>query len=149
MSSVYLQIQRRKKGESQYLMEEGGRLRRGYGKYIQRRDERHPGVLGPISLLRGRTAFLLLDSVTGCLEGRSEVANWVVVVFSQSLSRVQLFTTPWTAAHQAFHHHLPAFALTHVFWVGDAIQPSHPLSLPSPPAFNLSQHQSLFQWVNS
>ena len=38
---------------------------------------------------------------------------------------------------------------THVNWVGDAIQPSHPLSSPSPPAFNLSQHQGLFQWVSS
>ena len=46
-------------------------------------------------------------------------------------------------------HHLPEFIQTHVHWVGDAIQPSHPLSSPSPPAFNLSQHQSLFQWVSS
>ena len=38
-------------------------------------------------------------------------------------------------------HHLPEFAQTHVHWVSDAIQPSHPLSSPSPPAFNLSQHQ--------
>ena len=44
-------------------------------------------------------------------------------------------------------HHLPEFAQTHVHWVGDAIQPSHPLSSPSPPAFSLSQHQGLFQWV--
>ena len=42
------------------------------------------------------------------------------------------------------HHHLPEFTQTHVHWVGDAIQPSHPLSSPSPPAFNLSQHQGLF-----
>ena len=40
-------------------------------------------------------------------------------------------------------------AKTHVHWVSDAIQPSHPLSLPSPPAFTLSQHQSLFQLVSS
>ena len=39
------------------------------------------------------------------------------------------------------HHQIPEFTQTHVHWVGDAIQPSHPLSLPSPPAFNLSQHQ--------
>ena len=44
-------------------------------------------------------------------------------------------------------HHLPEFAQTHVHWVGDAIQPSHPLSSPSSPAFSLFQHQSLFQWV--
>ena len=47
------------------------------------------------------------------------------------------------------HHHLPEFTQTHIHWVGDAIQPSHPLSSPSLPAPNPSQHQSLFQWVNS
>ena len=41
------------------------------------------------------------------------------------------------------------FTQTHVHWVGDAIQPPHPLSSPSPPAFNLSQHQCLFKWVSS
>ena len=46
------------------------------------------------------------------------------------------------------HHQLPEFTQTHVHRVGDAIQPSHPLSSPSPPAPNSSQHQSLFQWVN-
>ena len=47
------------------------------------------------------------------------------------------------------HHHLPEFTQTHVHQVSDAIQPSHPLSPPSPPTFNLSQHQGLFQWVTS
>ena len=47
------------------------------------------------------------------------------------------------------HHQLQEFTQTHVHWVGDAIQPSHPLSSPSPPAFNLSQHQDLFKWVSS
>ena len=47
------------------------------------------------------------------------------------------------------HHQLPEFTQTHVHWVGDAIQPSHPLLSPSSPALNLSQHQGLFQWVNS
>ena len=46
-------------------------------------------------------------------------------------------------------HHLPELAQTHGYWVSDAIQPYHPLLCPSPPAFNLSQHQSLFQWVSS
>ena len=49
----------------------------------------------------------------------------------------------------AVHHQLPELAQTHVHRVGDAIQPSHPLSLPSLPTFNLSQHQGLFQWVSS
>ena len=47
------------------------------------------------------------------------------------------------------HHQLLELAQTHVHWVSDAIQPLHPLSSPSPPAFNLSQHQGLFQWVSS
>ena len=47
------------------------------------------------------------------------------------------------------HHQLPELTQTHVHLVGDTIQPSHPLSSPSPPALNLSQHQGLFQWVSS
>ena len=47
------------------------------------------------------------------------------------------------------HHQLPEFTQTHVHRVSDAIQPSHPLSSPSPPAPNPSHHQGLFQWVNS
>ena len=47
------------------------------------------------------------------------------------------------------HHQLPEFTQINVHWVSDAMQPSHPLSSPSPPAFNLSQHQGLFQWVSS
>ena len=47
------------------------------------------------------------------------------------------------------HHQLPELDQTHAHQVSDAIQPSHPLSFSSPPAFNLSQHQGLFQWVSS
>ena len=47
------------------------------------------------------------------------------------------------------HHQLPEFTQTHVQWVGDTIQPSHPLPSPSPPALNLAQHQGLFKWVRS
>ena len=46
------------------------------------------------------------------------------------------------------HHQLPEFTQTHVCWVSDAIQPSHPLSSPSPPTSNRSQHQGLFKWVS-
>ena len=68
----------------------------------------------------------------------------------QSLNRVQLCdpmnrSTPGLPVH----HQLPEFTQTRVHQVSDAIQPSHPLSSPSPPAPNPSQHQSLFQWVNS
>ena len=47
------------------------------------------------------------------------------------------------------HHQFLELAQTHVHWVSDAIQPSHPLLSPSPPAFNLSHHQGLFEWVSS
>ena len=47
------------------------------------------------------------------------------------------------------HHQLLEFTQTHVYWISDAIQPSHPLSFLSPPTFNLSQHQGLFKWVSS
>ena len=47
------------------------------------------------------------------------------------------------------HHQLLEITQTHVHWVSDAFQPSHPLSSPSPPASNLSQHQGLFKWVSS
>ena len=67
----------------------------------------------------------------------------------QSLSHVWLFATLWTAARQTFHHQFPESTQTQVHRVSDAIQPSHPLSSPSPPALNLSQHQGLFQWVSS
>ena len=46
------------------------------------------------------------------------------------------------------HHQLLEFAQTHIHWIGDVIQSSHPLLSPSSPAFNLSQHQGLFKWVS-
>ena len=55
--------------------------------------------------------------------------------------------TQWTIAHQTSM--LPEFAQSHVHGIGDAIQPSHPLSSPSPLALDLSQHQGLFQYVSS
>ena len=65
----------------------------------------------------------------------------------QSLSRVRLFCDPMNRSTPGLpvHHQLPEFAQTHVHRVGDAIQPSHPLSSPFPPAPNPSQHQNLFQ----
>ena len=47
------------------------------------------------------------------------------------------------------HHHVLELAQMHVHWVSDAIQPSHPLLSPCPPALNLSKHQGLFQWISS
>ena len=77
-----------------------------------------------------------------------------LVIFSSvqlSHSVVSYFVWPHECSTPGLpvHHHLPEFTQTHVHWVGDAIQPSHPRSSPFPPAPNPSQHQSLFQWVNS
>ena len=66
-----------------------------------------------------------------------------VVVAVESLSRVRLFVTPGATPGSSVFHCLLEFAQTHVHRVGDAIQPSHPLSPPSPPAHNLSQQQGL------
>ena len=75
------------------------------------------------------------------------------LIFSQFSSVAQLCPTlcdPINCSTPGLpvHHQLPEFTQTHVHWVGDAIQPSHPLSSP-PLAPNPSQHQGLFQWVNS
>ena len=71
-------------------------------------------------------------------------------ISSIQLSRSVVFdsVTPWTPGLPV-HHQLPESTQTHVHWVSDAIQPSHPLSSPSPPALNLSQHHGLFKWVSS
>ena len=63
-----------------------------------------------------------------------------------------LTVTPWTTCSMPdfpVHYQLPDLAQTHVHPVSDTIQPSHPLSSPSPPALNISQHRGLFQWVRS
>ena len=83
-----------------------------------------------------------------------------ILQFSFSLLSVQLSSViqscstlcnPMDCSTTGFpvHCQLPELTQTHVHWVSDASQPSHPLSSPSPPAFNLSQHQGLFQWLNS
>ena len=93
--------------------------------------------------------------------GKNKYPDWSLPLISwhfptrassvQSLSRVRLFATPMNRSMQGLpvHQEPPEFTQTHVHRVSDAIQPSHPLSSPSPPAPNYSQHQRLFQWVNS
>ena len=63
-------------------------------------------------------------------------------------SRSVMSNSSWFQGLLVFYR-LPEFAQTHVHWVSDAFQPSHPLLPPSLSAFNLSQHQGLFQWVSS
>ena len=68
--------------------------------------------------------------------------------FSSVAQSCLIFCNPMDCSMPDFHY-LPELAQTHVHWVGDAIQPSHPLSSPFPPAFSLSQHQDLCQCVRS
>ena len=87
----------------------------------------------------------------------STICDSVSVVYSsytiQFSSVAQLYLTHCDPMNHStpglpIHHQLPESTQTHVHCVGDAIQPSHPLSSPSLPALNLSQHQSLFKWVS-
>ena len=81
--------------------------------------------------------------------GPSLSLRWgISVQFSTVAQLCPTLCNPMDCSTPGFpvHHQLPEFAQTHVHWVGDVIQPSHPLSSPSPPAFNVSQHQGLFQF---
>ena len=74
------------------------------------------------------------------------IFEYRLTVVVQLVSHVQLFATPWTAAHQpSLSLTIPQFAQIHVHCIGDSIQPSHPLMPSSPSALNLSQDQRLFQ----
>ena len=77
--------------------------------------------------------------------------NWVTNSFSSVTQSCPTLCDPMNRSMPGLpvHHQLPQLTQTHVHRVSDAIQPSHPLSSPSPPAPNSFQHQSLFQWVNS
>ena len=75
----------------------------------------------------------------------------VIIQFSSVTQSCLTLCDPIDCSTPVFpvHHQPLNHAQTHVHWVGDAIQPSHPLSSPSPPTFNLSQHQGLLQWIHS
>ena len=84
----------------------------------------------------------------------------LLLVFGKNGRRAQLSSVAWSCLTLCdpmdcsmpglpVHHQLPDLAHTHVHRVSDAIQPSHPLLYPSPPTFNISQHQDLFKWVSS
>ena len=81
--------------------------------------------------------------------GRPSICSWFTSV--QSLKSCLALCDPIDHSTPGFpvHHQLLEFTQTHVYWVGDAIQPSHRLLSPSLPSFNLAQHQGLFKWVSS
>ena len=89
------------------------------------------------------------SSLFSLLCGKSEVYDLWSVQSSCSVMSNSLWSLDCSMPGFPVHHQLPELAQTPVHWVGDAIQPSHPLSSPSPPAFNLSQHWGLFKWVRS
>ena len=92
--------------------------------------------------------FFSLATIFG---SNSTSSNLSIAHFSSVTQSCLTFCDPmdWSTPAFPVHHQLPELARTHIHQVGDAIQISHPLSSPSPPAFNLSQHQGLFQWVSS
>ena len=81
----------------------------------------------------------------------NKISNLTSVQFSSLVQSCLTLCNPIDCSTPGFpvHHQLPELTQTHVHWVGDTIQISHPLSSPSPPAFNFSQHQGLSKWVSS
>ena len=115
-------------------------------------------ILSPIRLLHNIEQSSLCYTVGPCLLSILNI-DWKFFYFFchsllllqaassvQLLSHVRFFATPMDCSMSGFpvHHQLPEFVQTHVHQASDAIQPFHPLSSPSPPTFNLSQHQGLF-----
>ena len=87
--------------------------------------------------------YLNISSILACY------LLYILVQFSHSVMSDSLWPYGLHHAGPPCPSQLPEFTQTHVHWIGDAIQPSHPLSSHSPHTFNLSQHQGLFKWVNS
>ena len=86
--------------------------------------------------------------VGGAMQPANPLSSPAPVEYSCSVVSDSLWPQDCSMSDFPVHHQFSELTQTHVHWVGDAIQPSHPLSSPSP-AFNLSQHQGLFQWVSS
>ena len=105
----------------------------------------------PQILLGGAHSFERHKSTVSPFAWQSNKALLFSVQFSSVAQSCLTLCNPMDCSRPGLpvHHQLPEFTQTHVHWVGDAIQTSHPLSSPSPPAFNFSQHQGLFQGVSS
>ena len=102
---------------------------------------------------RGKMKLKMRETEKFRVRGKKDKKTWIREEEKTDISSVQFSPTVMSmdCSIPGFpvYHQLPELAQTHVHWVSDAIQSSHPVSSPSPPAFNLSQHQRLFQWVSS
>ena len=103
-----------------------------------------------VARLSGNSVFNFLGNLHTVFH-RDCSSFYIPIQLSSVAQSCLTLCNPMDCSTPAFpvHHQLPEFTQTHVHWVGDAIQLSHPLLTPSFPAFNLSQHQDLFQWVSS
>ena len=139
------------------LHQPGERLCCGTFCYLLLQLRRQPGENTRICSSYGPWSFLLASLLAPCLPwvqwtAHTERHSKTTGAVNRTSSVTQLCPTLCDLVNRStsglpVHHQLPESTQTHVHWVGDAIQPSHPLSSPSPPALNLSQHQGLFQWV--
>ena len=107
----------------------------------------------PDSIIAGPSAFMSLSPcLSFCYD--SHIGIGPTLLHYRFSSVAQSCLTPFDPMDYSMlgfpvHHQLPELAQAHVHWVSDAIQSSHPLSSPSLPSLNLSQHQGLFKWVSS
>ena len=97
-----------------------------------------------IKIVKARMGIQQVDSIAHVFTSKFYSVQFSHSVVADTLQPMDCSTPGFPA-----HHQLRELALTPVRRVGHAIQPSHPLSSPSPPTFDLSQHQDLFKWVNS
>ena len=113
--------------------------------------QKHWNFKNTMSYYKAMLIWMLIDIMVQQNREPRNIPKHVSVQLSSVAQSCLTLCNPMDCSPPGFpvHHQLPELTQTHVHWVGDAVQPSHPLSSPSPPALNLSQHQGLFQWVSS
>ena len=115
-------------------------------------DHSHSYIKRKLTSRSAPRSFCIVWNQDNGGEGKLKSPKRLSVRFSSVAQSCPTLCNPMNCSTPAFpiHHQLLELTQTHVNRVGDAIQPSHPLSSPSPPAdFSLSQHQGLFKWVSS